>query len=90
MEIEMDAMEILKHVDHTQLKAVAPWEEIEKLCDEAIRYGTASVCIPPCYVKRVKEVYGDRLTVCTVAGFQCDTGEAGGNGAGIAGRSRGD
>ena len=69
MEIEMDAMEILKHVDHTQLKAVAPWEEIEKLCDEAIRYGTASVCIPPCYVKRVKEVYGDRLTVCTVVGF---------------------
>ena len=54
MEIEMDAMEILKHVDHTQLKAVAPWEEIEKLCDEAIRYGTASVC---------------RLTVCTVVGF---------------------
>ena len=69
MEIEMDAMEILKHVDHTQLKAVAPWEEIEKLCDEAIRYGTASVCIPPCYVKRVKEVYGDRPTVCTVVGF---------------------
>lgn len=46
----------------------ASWEEIKTLCDEAVRFGTASVCIPPCYVKLVKEAYGS-LTVCTVIGF---------------------
>ena len=45
--------EILRHIDHTLLKATAEWEEIRKLCEEAVTYGTASVCIPPCYVERV-------------------------------------
>ena len=49
----MDQKEILSHVDHTQLKAFATWEDIQKLCEEAIEYQTASVCIPPCYIKRV-------------------------------------
>ena len=49
----MDQKEILKHVDHTQLRAFATWEDIQKLCEEAIEYETASVCIPPCYIKRV-------------------------------------
>ncbi|MBB5336224.1 deoxyribose-phosphate aldolase [Pectinatus brassicae] len=61
--------EILKHVDHTLLKADAAWTEIEQLCDEAVEYKTASVCIPPSYVQRVKEKYGDKLTICTVIGF---------------------
>ena len=56
-------------MDHTQLKAFATWEDIKKLCDEAVKYGTASVCIPPAYVKRVKEAYGDALSICTVIGF---------------------
>lgn len=45
------------------------WEDIEKLCDEAVKYQTASVCIPQTYIKRVKEKYGDKLTICTVIGF---------------------
>lgn len=61
--------EILKYVDHTLLKAYASWEEIDRLCEEAVTYHTASVCIPPCYIRRVKEKYGDQLTVCTVVGF---------------------
>lgn len=65
----MNAEEILRHVDHTLLRATATWEEIENLCEEAVRYRTASVCIPPCYVKRVKDVYSDSVTICTVIGF---------------------
>ncbi len=65
----MTLQEMLKCVDHTQLKAFATWEDIKKLCDEAVKYGTASVCIPPAYVKRVKEAYGDALSICTVIGF---------------------
>ncbi|BFL45764.1 deoxyribose-phosphate aldolase [Lactonifactor longoviformis] len=61
--------EIVSHVDHTQLKAFAVWEDIKRLCEEAVEYHTASVCIPPCYVKRVREAYGDSLTICTVVGF---------------------
>ena len=49
----MGQQEILRHVDHTILKAFTTWQDIVKLCDEAITYKTASVCIPPCYVKRV-------------------------------------
>ena len=60
---------MLAHVDHTQLKAFATWEDIQKLCEEAVKYRTASVCIPPAYVKRVKEAYGDVLRICTVVGF---------------------
>jgi deoxyribose-phosphate aldolase len=65
----MEAKELLKYVDHTQLKAYALWEDIEKLCDEAVKYHTASVCIPPCYVKRVKEQYENKVNICTVIGF---------------------
>ena len=65
----MNNQEILSHIDHTQLKAFATWDQIAELCDEAVAYGTASVCIPPDYVKKVVETYGDQLTVCTVIGF---------------------
>jgi deoxyribose-phosphate aldolase len=64
----MTDKEILSHIDHTLLKAASSWEEIEKLCEEALKYGTASVCIPPSYVKRVKDRF-PALNVCTVIGF---------------------
>lgn len=65
----MTRQEMLSHVDHTQLKAFAAWGDIRKLCEEAIEYGTASVCIPPSYVKAVHETYGDKINICTVVGF---------------------
>ncbi len=65
----MTNQEILSHVDHTQLKAYATWEDITKLCDEAVRYGTASVCVPPCYIRRIHDTYGESLNICTVVGF---------------------
>ncbi|MGL4329104.1 MAG: deoxyribose-phosphate aldolase [Clostridium sp.] len=65
----MDKKEILKHIDHTLLKAVATWEDIKVLCDEAIEYGTASVCVPACYISRIHETYGDKINSCTVVGF---------------------
>ena len=65
----MTQQEILSHVDHTQLKAFATWEDIKKLCDEAIEYGTASVCVPPCYIKRIHDTYGEKINICTVVGF---------------------
>lgn len=65
----MDIKEIMKCIDHTLLKPVASWEDIQKLCDEALEFGTASVCIPPCYIEKVHKKYGDRLTICTVIGF---------------------
>ena len=65
----MDQKEILKHVDHTLLAQTATWEDIKTICDDAIAYGTASVCIPPSYVERVKKYVGDRMAVCTVIGF---------------------
>jgi deoxyribose-phosphate aldolase len=61
--------QILSRVDHTQLKAVATWEQIDILCREAIQYKTASVCIPPSYVKRAADIYGKELAICTVIGF---------------------
>ena len=61
--------EMLQKVDHTQLKAFATWGDIQKLCEEAIAYQTASVCIPPAYVKRVHDTYGDKINICTVVGF---------------------
>ena len=64
----MERAEILKHIDHTQLKAFATWEDLCKLCQEAIAYQTASVCIPPAYIKRVHETW-PALNVCTVVGF---------------------
>lgn len=65
----MDMKEILKHVDHTLLSQTATWEEIRALCDDAIAYGTASVCIPPSYVRQAKEYVKERMAVCTVIGF---------------------
>ncbi len=65
----MTNREMLSHIDHTQLKAFATWEDIKTLCDEAVLYKTASVCIPSCYVKRVKDAYQDSLNICTVVGF---------------------
>lgn len=65
----MDAREILRKVDHTQLKAFATWEDIVKLCDEAVQYNTASVCVPPAYIKRIHDTYGDKINICTVVGF---------------------
>ena len=65
----MNVQNIFSHVDHTLLKATASWDEIKKLCDEAVEIRSASVCIPPSYVKRVSEAYGDRLNICTVIGF---------------------
>lgn len=64
-----ETKEILAHVDHTLLSVTATWEEIRQICDDAVKYGTASVCIPPSYVKRVREYLGDRMKVCTVIGF---------------------
>lgn len=65
----MDKKEILERVDHTQLKAFATWEDIAKLCDEAIANQTASVCVPPTYIKRIHDTYGDKINICTVVGF---------------------
>jgi len=65
----MDNAEILKHVDHTLLKPTACWEDIYVLCGEALEYGTASVCIPPSYVSRIKQTFSGELTICTVIGF---------------------
>lgn len=65
----MKKEDIMKHIDHTMLKPIAGWESIEKLCQEAIQYKTASVCIPSCYVKRVKENFKDEVNICTVVGF---------------------
>lgn len=65
----MEVREIVKRVDHTLLTQTASWEEIRRLCDDAIRFGTASVCIPPSYVGQAREYVGDRMAVCTVIGF---------------------
>lgn len=71
----MNEKEILSHVDHTLLKATASWEEIRTLCDEAVKYGTASVCVPSYYVKKIRETYPD-LTICTVVGFPLGNGNS--------------
>ena len=65
----MTDQEILSRIDHTLLKADASWEEIKALCNEAVRYKTATVCIPPSYVSSVFGEYGRTLVICTVAGF---------------------
>ncbi|MBE5836914.1 deoxyribose-phosphate aldolase [Butyrivibrio sp.] len=65
----MEEKDILKLIDHTLLKADATWEQIIALCDEAVKYGTATVCIPQTYLKRVHDKYGDSLKLCTVIGF---------------------
>ena len=65
----MTVQEMLQKVDHTQLKPYATWEDIQKLCDEAVKYHTASVCVPPTYIKAIREIYKDQFTICTVIGF---------------------
>lgn len=65
----MDYQTILSMVDHTLLTQTATWAEIRQICDDAMQYRTASVCIPASYVKRAKEYMGDRMAVCTVIGF---------------------
>lgn len=65
----MNVNEMLKHVDHTLLTQGATWEEIKQICDDAVEFQTASVCIPPSYVKQASEYLGDRIPVCTVIGF---------------------
>lgn len=65
----MDTKKILSMVDHTLLLQTSTWDEIRALCDDAICYGTASVCIPPCYVKKAKEYVGGQMKICTVIGF---------------------
>ena len=65
----MEQKEILSKVDHTLLAQTATWEEIKVICDDAVAYQTASVCIPPSYVKQAAEYLGDKMPVCTVIGF---------------------
>jgi len=61
--------EILSCVDHTLLKQTATWEQIKAICDEGMEYGTASVCIPPSFVKQAAEYVEGKLAICTVIGF---------------------
>lgn len=65
----MEKKEILHHVDHTLLAQTTTWAQLQVICDDAIRYETASVCIPPDRVKQVKEYVCGRMAVCTVIGF---------------------
>lgn len=65
----MDKKQIFEKVDHTLLSQTATWDEIRQICDDAIAYGAASVCIPPCYVKIVKDYVKEQMAVCTVIGF---------------------
>ena len=65
----MDHKEILRHVDHTILAVTTTWEQVKHLCDEAIRYQTASVCIPASWLKRAADYVDGRVKVCTVIGF---------------------
>lgn len=65
----MDIKDILSKVDHTLLNPKATWEKIKNICDDGMKYSTASVCIPPSFVKRAKEYVGNRLKICTVIGF---------------------
>ncbi len=87
----MEKQEIYTHIDHTQLKQTADWQSIQVLCDEAMAGKAASVCIPPCYVKRAVDYVQGKLEICTVIGFpngyqttlvkQVETQEALANGA---------
>lgn len=65
----MSESEILKHVDHTLLLQTATWEEIRQICEDAMKYQTASVCIPPSYVKQASDYVQGKMAVCTVIGF---------------------
>lgn len=65
----MDIEKILNKSDHTLLKQTATWDDIRAICDDGIKYHTASVCIPPSFVKQAKAYVGDKLAICTVIGF---------------------
>lgn len=65
----MDINVILSKCDHTLLKQTATWEDIKAICDDGMKYKTASVCIPPCFVEPAKKYVGDKLAICTVIGF---------------------
>lgn len=65
----MNINEILNKCDHTLLKQSATWQDIKVICDDGIKYGVASVCIPPSFVKQAKDYVGDKLKICTVIGF---------------------
>lgn len=67
--MEKEFQQVLKMVDHTLLSQQATWEEIKTLCDDAMHFGTASVCIPPSFVKQAKDYVGDKMAICTVTGF---------------------
>lgn len=65
----MEIKEIIAKCDHTLLSQTATWDEIKAICDDGMKYKTASVCIPPAYVKQAKDYVGDKLAICTVIGF---------------------
>ena len=65
----MQNQDIFSKIDHTVLKAFTTWEDVVKLCDEAVKHKMASVCVPPCYVKKIKDKYKDELKICTIIGF---------------------
>ena len=65
----MKLSEILARCDHTLLGQTATWEDIKAICDDGMKFSTASVCIPAAYVKQAKEYVGDKLQICTVIGF---------------------
>ena len=65
----MDKKDIMSRVDHTLLSQKATWEDIRIICEDALKYGTASVCIPPAFVKQAREYLDGRIPVCTVIGF---------------------
>lgn len=67
--IFMELKEILSHVDHTLLKQQSTWEQIKAICDDGMNFGTASVCIPPSYVKECSDYCNGKLKICTVIGF---------------------
>lgn len=69
MSIAAEQSEIMKRVDHTLLTQTATWQEIQEICDQGIKYQTASVCIPPSYVKRAAEYVQGKMKICTVIGF---------------------
>ena len=68
-QILMEINDILKYVDHTLLKQESTWEQMKVICDDAIKFSTASVCVPPSFVKQCKDYCGDKMKICTVIGF---------------------
>ena len=65
----MEIKEILKYVDHTLLKQESTWEQMKVICDDAMKFSTESVCVPPSFVKQCKDYCGDKMKICTVIGF---------------------